>query len=290
MAQREWLSEQFELNRSHLRAMAHRMLGSMSEADTALLESWLRINQPSERINDMAGWLTMVVARASLDVLRARTSDLKGPAGNREAAAKSTDELRPASDDALLADAVAIALLIALDPLEPAERVAIVLHDLFAVSSDEAAKILERSPRAAREVTARARRRFHRVAGLHEPDSSSQRDVVARFLAAAQHRDMEAVRAVLDPDVIFRSDGAAVTLSGEASIRGSAAVTESAARAAAKASDVAIVAGEAALIVAPLGRLMTLFRFTVAKRKIVRIEAITDPAQLHDIEMSVLNQ
>lgn len=290
MDQAEWLAEQFEANRPQLRAVAYRMLGSLSAADSAVQESWLRItHSATNRIDNIAGWLTTVVARVSLDMLGARKSRGEKPPRLLVSDPDSGVELCGDLAEMRLANSVGLALLIVLDTLEPAERLAFVLHDLFAVPFGEIAGILERSPSAARELTIRARRRVHGVTEVHRPDRSQQRELVATFLAASQRRDLDALLTVLDPEVILQADNAAVTPSAPREIRGALPVARRAAQAGTRAADMALVNGEAALVVAPWGRLLMVLRFTIAGEKITRIEAIADPERLADFDISVLD-
>lgn len=291
MDQAVWLAEQFEANRPKLRAVAYRMLGSLSEADSAVQESWLRISQSATHcIDDIAGWLTTLIARVSLEMLRARTSRGEKPPRLLVSEPHSEFERFGDPNEIRLANSVGLALLIVLDTLEPAERLAFVLHDLFAVPFDEVAEILERSPNAARELTSRARQRVHGVTEVRRPELSQERDLVAAFLAASQRRDLDALLTVLDPEVILQADNSAVVPSAEREIRGAMPVARRAAQAGARAADIALVDGEAALVVAPWARLLMVFRFTIAGERIVRIEAIADPKHLADLDISVLDE
>ena len=213
MDEHDWLAERFEENRTHLRAVAYRMLGSLSEADDAVQESWLRLSRSdTSGVENLGGWLTTVVARVCLDMLRSRKSRREEPLDvhvpepivSREA---GTDP----EHEALLADSVGLALLVVLETLAPAERLAFVLHDMFAVPFDEIAPIVGRSPAAARQLASRARRRVQGCGrALPDADLTRQREVVDAFLAAARGGDFDALLAVLDPDVVLRADRAAV--------------------------------------------------------------------------------
>ena len=206
MDEREWLAEPFEANRTHLRAVAYRMLGSVSEADDAVQESWLRLSRSNTaEIKDLRAWLTTVVARVSLDMLRSRKSRGEEPLGPHvpEPIVSRADGVDP-EHEALLADSVGLALLVVLETLAPPERLAFVLHDMFAVPFDEIAPLVERSPAATRQLASRARRRVRGAAPAPDADLTRQREVVDAFLAAARDGDLDALVAVLDPDVVLR--------------------------------------------------------------------------------------
>src|SRR3954454_19345165 len=208
MDEREYLAERFEANRMHLSAVAYRMLGSVNEADDAVQEAWLRLNRSdAAAIDNLDGWLTTVVARVSLDMLRSRAARLEQPLGTRvpEPIVSREDQADP-EHEALLADSVGLALLVVLETLSPAERLAFVLHDTFGVSFEEIAPIVGRSPAAARQLASRARRRVRGAAPAPDADLVRQRQVVDAFLAAARDGDFDALLAVLDPDVLLRVD------------------------------------------------------------------------------------
>src|SRR5918999_1030982 len=220
MDEREFLAQQFEEHRTRLRAVAYRMLGSLSEADDAVQETWLRLNRvDSDEIENLGGWLTTVVARVSLNVLRSRRSRPEQPLDDvrmPEPIVDRADGTDP-EHEALLADSVGLALLVVLETLNPAERLAFVLHDMFAVPFDEIAPIVDRSPAAARQLASRARRRVQGQHAVPDADLETQREVVDAFLTAARDGDFEALLAVLDPDVVLRIDlGAA----GSREVRG----------------------------------------------------------------------
>ena len=205
----EWLAERFEAERTHLRAVAYRMLGSISEADDAVQETWLRLSRAdSDSIENLGGWLTTVVARVCLNMLRSRTSRREEPLEVHvpDPLVSGVAAIDP-EQEALLADSVGLALLVVLDTLAPAERLAFVLHDMFAVPFDEIAAMVGRTPDAARQLASRARRRVQRDAAVPDADLGRQREVVDAFFAAARHGDFDALVAVLDPDVVLRSDG-----------------------------------------------------------------------------------
>ena len=208
MHERDWLAERFEEHRTHLRAVAYRMLGSLSEADDAVQEAWLRLSRSeADEIDNLGGWLTTVVARVSLNMLRSRASHREEPVG-----VHVPDPIIDAADgpdpehEALLADSVGLALLVVLETLSPPERLAFVLHDIFAVAFDEIAPIVDRSPEATRQLASRARRRVQGQRAVPDADLERQRDVVDAFLAAAREGDFDGLVAVLDPDVVLRAD------------------------------------------------------------------------------------
>jgi RNA polymerase sigma-70 factor (ECF subfamily) len=290
--ERDWLADRFEANRTHLRAVAYRMLGSVSEADDAVQESWLRLNRSGAAgVENLQGWLTTVVARVCLDMLRSRKSRREEPLGAHvpEPIVSREDGVDP-EHQALLADSVGLALLVVLETLAPAERLAFVLHDMFGVPFDEIAPIVGRSPAATRQLASRARRR---VQGAPAPDVdlARQREVVDAFLAAARGGDFEALVAVLDPDVVLRVDRGAVPPGASREVRGAPAVVEQVrtfAQLAAFARP-ALVNGVVGFVVAPRGRPVAVAGFTVAGGKIVEIDLLADPARLHELDLTVLD-
>ncbi|MGH7249286.1 MAG: sigma-70 family RNA polymerase sigma factor, partial [Pseudomonadota bacterium] len=211
MDERYWLAQKFEGNRRHLRAVAYRMLGSLSEADDAVQEVWLRLNRSDANgIENLGGWLTTVIARVCLDMLRSRKSRREEPldAHMPDPILSREDRYNP-EHDALLADSVGLALLVVLETLDPAERLAFVLHDMFAVPFDEIAPIVDRSPAAARQLASRARRRVQQADAAPEAETAARRDIVKAFLAASRGGDFDALLARLDPDVVLRGDSPA---------------------------------------------------------------------------------
>src|SRR3954452_13931404 len=212
MSDRDRVTQEFERQRPRLRAVAYRMLGSLSEADDAVQESWLRLKRSgADEVTNLAGWLTTVVARVSLDMLRARRSRHEDYVGSwLPEPVVSLDEESDPEQQALLADSVRLALLVVLEALSPAERLAFVLHDLFAMPFEEIAPIVDRSPAAARQLASRARRRVQGAGAVQDPDVKRQREVIDAFLAASRRGDFDALLAVLDPDVVLRMDRAAV--------------------------------------------------------------------------------
>ena len=317
MNEHDWLATRFEEHRGHLRGVAYRMLGSLSEADDAVQEAWLRLSRTNTTdIENLGGWLTTVVGRVSLDMLRSRTSRREEPLdvqlpeqnGRRMKRVAGREEGSDPEQEALLADSVGLALLVVLETLAPAERLAFVLHDMFAVPFDEIAPIVGRSPAAARQLASRARRRVHgagervRQGGRAEAkggegaaiardaDRDRQRAVVDAFLAAARGGDFQGLLAVLDPDVVLRSDGMGALAGRPREIRGAAAVVPGAMRGRARAAQAALVNGAVGVVVAPRGRLMMVLDFTIRDGKIIAIDAIADPAHLRQLDLAVLDQ
>jgi RNA polymerase sigma factor (sigma-70 family) len=292
--ERDWLAEHFEAERSRLRAMAYRMLGSLYEADDAVQESWLHLSRSDMRaVTNLGGWLTTVVARICLNMLHARKSRREEPLaavvpGLVAAAAGGMDP----EEEALLADAVGLALLVVLDTLAPAERLAFVLHDLFSVPFEEIASVVERSPAAARQLASRARRRVRGTSREAPADLADQREVVDAFLAASRGGDFDALLAILDPDVVFRADRLAVSRGVAGAIRGAAAVARHLAgptRSGTRFARPVLVDGTVGVVVAPLGQLILLLRLTIRDGNIAEIEAIADPARLHQMRLAVLS-
>jgi RNA polymerase sigma factor (sigma-70 family) len=288
------LAEQFEATRPHLRAVAYRMLGSLSEADDAVQEAWLRLSRADRTdIENLDGWLTTVVARLCLDRLRARTSRREDPFGAElpEPVASRPDGVDP-EEEAVLADSVGLALLVVLDTLAPAERLAFVLHDLFAVPFDEIAPIVGRSPTAARQLASRARSRVSGNAAVPDVDRARQREVVGAFLAASRGGDFDALLAVLDPDVMLHADGPAVPSGAPTVLHGAATVVQQALAASGRArfSELALVDGAVGIVMAPRGRLFLVLRFTVSSGRIVGIDIVAEPARLRRLELAVLDR
>jgi RNA polymerase sigma factor (sigma-70 family) len=293
MDQGEWLAERFEANRTHLRAVAYQMLGSLSEADDAVQEAWLRLSRAdTSGVENLGGWLTTVVARVCLDMLRARISHREEPLGVRlpEPIISRQDGVDP-EQEALLADSVGLALLVVLDTLAPAERLAFVLHDLFAMPFDEIAPIVGRSPAAVRQLASRARRRVQGATTVPDADLARQREVVDAFLAAARGGDFDALLAVLDPDVVVRSDLGAVPPGASRVVRGAPAVAEQALTFARLSpfAQPALVNGAAGLVVARHGRPFSVMGFTITGGKIVEIDILVDPERLHQLDLAVLD-
>jgi RNA polymerase sigma factor (sigma-70 family) len=292
MDESEYLADRFEAHRTHLRAVAYRMLGSVSEADDAVQEAWLRLNRSdTSGVENLGGWLTTVVARVCLDMLRSRKSRREEPFGPHvpEPIVSREDGVDP-EHEALLADSVGLALLVVLETLAPPERLAFVLHDMFGVPFDEIAPIVERSPTAARQLASRARRRVRGAAPSPDADLERQREVVDAFLAAARGGDLDALVAVLDPDVVLRVDRGAMP-PGSRELRGARAVAGQALTYGPQGirfARRALVNGAPGFVVAPRGRPVALAGFTVANGKIVEIDVLADPARLRELDLTVL--
>ena len=287
MDEKKWLVEGFEANRSHLRGVAYRMLGSLSEAEDAVQETWLRLNRADRsNVDNLGGWLTTVVARVCLDMLRARKSRREEAMDNEPpepAAGHAADPER----ELMLAESVGLALLVVLEKLDPGERVAFVLHDMFGLPFEEIAPIVDRSPAAARQLASRARRR---VQGAEAPNANPdrQRELVDAFLAAARGGDLQALLAVLDPNVIFRADRTAVQMGGTAEIRGAAAVAATF-KGRAQAAKTVLVDGAAGVAVVFGGQLRIVLALTFAEGKITAIEAIADRERLGQLDVEILD-
>jgi RNA polymerase sigma-70 factor, ECF subfamily len=293
MDERAWLAEQFEENRGHLRGVAYRMLGSLSEADDAIQEAWLRLNRSaSSGIENLSGWLTTVVARVCLDMLRSRKSRREEPLEAQLAEPIATHGAgADPEQEALLADSVGLALLVVLDRLTPAERLAFVLHDMFAVSFEEIATIVGRTPTAARQLASRARRRVQGASTVPDADFTGQREIVRAFLDAMRARDFEGVVAVLDPDVVVRVDETAARPGAPREVRGARTWAQGAMAFAPMLRFVqpALVNGSVGLVWAPGGHLRRVLSLTFTHGKIGEVEVIADPAHLRDLELAVLN-
>jgi RNA polymerase sigma factor (sigma-70 family) len=291
----EFLAERFEEHRPHLRAVAYRMLGSLSEADDAVQEAWLRLSRSdADAIENLGGWLTTVVARVSLNVLRSRRSRREEPLDVDvhvpEPIVSRADGVDP-EHEALLADSVGLALLVVLETLDPAERLAFVLHDMFAVPFDEIAPMVGRTPTAARQLASRARRRVQGEATVPDADLRRQREVVDAFFAAARGGDFDALVAVLDPDVVLRADGGTQRPSDTRVVRGAEQVARRALMFAGLSPHVrpAMVNGVAGVVVAPRGQPFSVMAFTVAGGRIVAIDALSDPERLRELDLTVLD-
>ena len=303
MAQQGWLTEQFEQNRPRLRGVAYRMLGSLSEAEDAVQEAWLRLERTdASSVGNLAGWLTTVVARVCLDILRTRKSRREDVLDARTVESEAGHDRRTAGDpeqEAVLAESVGVALLVVLDTLAPAERLAFVLHDLFGVPFEEIGPVVGRTTEAARQLAHRARRR---VRGAPPPPESSdadrarQRAIVEAFLRAARDGDVAALLAVLEPDAEIRIEAAARIdappdeVGQDRVVRGAAAwvgrfVQMSRGQ---RGVQLAMIDGAVGLIVAPGGRLARVMRFTVAGDRVARVEVVADPARLRALEIAVL--
>jgi RNA polymerase sigma factor (sigma-70 family) len=293
MPEPEFLAEQFEQNRGHLRAVAYRMLGSMNEADDAVQEAWLRLSRSSaDEIENLGGWLTTVVARVCLDMLRSRKSHAEESLDAR--VPESIPSTEPGTDpehEAVMADSVGLALLVVLDRLTPPERLAFVLHDMFAVSFDEIATIVGRTPDAARQLASRARRRLQGQPSVPVAERAQQREVVEAFLTALRAGDFEGLVAVLDPDVVVHIDEAAARPGPAREIRGARDWAKGAIAFSKMAGAVepALINGTIGLILAPGGHLQRALRFIFERGKISQVDIIGDPDQLAELELGLLD-
>jgi len=288
-----WLAEQFEAERPRLQAMAYRMLGSLAEAEDAVQEAWLHLSRSdTSNVSNLGGWLTTVVARVCLNMLHARASrreesleaSVPAPITSREGGIDPEEE-------AELAERVGLALLVVLDTLAPAERLAFVLHDIFSVPFDEIAPIVERSPTATRQLASRARRRVRGSAMVKDADLAYQREVVDAFLAASREGSFDALLAVLDPDVVVRADRAAVSRGAAREILGAQAVARAARHLLGRTqfAQPVLVDGAVGIVMAPRGWLLLLLRLTIRHGKIVAIDAVADPAHLHQLRLAILH-
>ena len=311
MDERDWLAERFEENRPHLRAVAYRVLGSASEADDAVQETWLRLSRSgTDEVENLGGWLTTIVARVSLNMLRSRTSRREEPMDSPVTGQPVTGQAgigvgTDPEHEAVLADSVGLALLVVLDTLTPAERLAFVLHDMFAVPFEEIAPIVERSPAATRQLASRARRRMQQAGGgpadtapgpgaevtrresevlrpSHEV--SRQREVVAAFLAASREGDFEALLAMLDPEIVLRADAAAARMGADSEVIGASAVAGTFSGRAAAARP-ALIDGAAGAVWVQGGRPRVVFAFTIIGGKVAAIEMIADPERIGRLEV-----
>jgi RNA polymerase sigma factor (sigma-70 family) len=294
MTENDWLAARFEKNRTRLRAVAYRILGSLSEADDAVQESWLRLSRSSANdIENLDGWLTTVVARVCLNTLRSRKSRREEPLDVNlpDPILSSGDALHP-EHAAILADSVGLALFVVLETLAPDERLAFVLHDMFAVPFDEIAPIVGLSSTAARQLASRARRRVKGSVPAPDASLARQRDVVDAFLAAARTGNLDALLALLDPDVVRHADHVVAGPGRSRVVRGAPGVAESVlevARFLAEFARPAIVNGAAGLVMFdPAGRLRTVIGFTITRGKIVELDVFVDPARLGRLDVSRL--
>jgi RNA polymerase sigma-70 factor (ECF subfamily) len=294
MDENDWLADRFEEHRTHLRAVAYRMLGSLTEADDAVQDAWLRVSRAgANEVENLGGWLTTIVARVCLNMLRSRNTRREESLGDRlpDPVISRDGQLQP-EEEALLADSVGLALLVVLDTMTPAERLAFVLHDMFQLPFEEIAPMVGRSPAAARQLASRARRR---VKGAEipapDPDLARQRDVVDAFFLAARAGNFDTLVALLHPDVVLRSDFGARRPAAPAVIRGAEAVAGQAFRGAIPAAVVrpALVNGAAGAVITVGGRPFAVMGFTVTEGRIVEIDAIADPERVRRIAAAVLS-
>jgi RNA polymerase sigma factor (sigma-70 family) len=287
-----YLTEQFEQSRGHLRGVAYRMLGSLSEADDAVQEAWLRLERADTReVENLKGWLTTVVARVCLDMLRSRRSRREDAVGTQVPEPVVRDDSGNPEQEALLADSVGLALLVVLDTLAPPERIAFVLHDLFAVPFEEIATIVGRSVAATRQLASRARRRIQGAPALPDGELTRQRDVVTAFLTALRAGDFDALLEVLDPDVVIRADQPGAP-GAPAEIRGARNWAKQAIVFArmAQAVQPALIDGVPGVILAPRGRLVRALRFTYSEGKISDVEIIASPETLSQLEVAMIDE
>jgi RNA polymerase sigma-70 factor (ECF subfamily) len=290
MADQQLLASQFDAHRNRLRAVAYRMLGSTLEADDAVQEAWLRLSRAAtDDVDNLGGWLTTVVSRICLDHLRSREARREEPMSEHDVDALARDDAAtdPARD-VELADSVGAALVVVLQTLDPAERLAFVLHDLFGVSFDEIAPIVGRTSAAARQLASRARRRVQGAPPVRDTDVARQREVVSAFLAASRGGDFDRLLELLDPNVVFRADDAVVKMGGERELVGRTAVTKRFAGQA-RAAQLALIDGAVGLVWAPGGKPRVAFAMTVADGQIIGISLIADPDRLATIDLQLLD-
>jgi RNA polymerase sigma factor (sigma-70 family) len=289
----QWLADRFEEHRTHLRAVAYRMLGSLAEADDAVQDTWLRVSRAdASQVENLGGWLTTIVARVCLNLLRSRNTRREQPLDGYlpDPVVSPEGTLQP-EEEALLADSVGLALLVVLDTLTPAERLAFVLHDMFELPFEEIAPMVGRTPAAARQLASRARRR---VKGAElpapDPDLAQQREVVDAFFLAARGGDFDALVALLDPDVVLRADFGARRPGVPGVVHGAAAVARQALMAALPTAQLhpALVNGAAGVVITVRGRPFAVMGFTITHGRIVEIDAIADPERVRRIAAAVL--
>jgi RNA polymerase sigma-70 factor (ECF subfamily) len=294
MTDSDLVAEEFERNRTRLRAVAYRMLGSISDADDAVQESWLRLSRSDrDAIDNLSGWLTTVVARVSLDMLRARRARQEDYAGSwlPEPVVSAEDAEADPEREALVADSVGLALLVVLDSLAPAERLAFVLHDMFAVPFGEIAPIVGTTPAAARQLASRARRRVRGAPEAESADPAQQRALIDAFLAASREGDFERLVSVLDPDAVFRIDAGGVAPRAREPIVGAEAVARQVlqrGRPFAGFARPALINGAPGVVVAPHGRPIAVVSFTTARGRIVAIDLVADAAKLRRLPLEEL--
>jgi RNA polymerase sigma-70 factor (ECF subfamily) len=285
-----WLAQRFEAERPHLRAVAYRLLGRLDEVDDAVQESWLRLsNSDPGRIANLGAWLMTVVARVCLDMLRARQARREESLeASMPQAVTGGEQVVDPVQEMELAASVGLALLVVLETLAPAERLAFVLHDIFAVPFDEIAPIVERSEAATRQLASRARRRVRAKAPMQDADLATNREVVEAFLTAAREGNFDALLAVLDPDVVLRRDPISVSAGVPGEIHGAAAVAKQY-MGRAQATQPVLVNGSVGVVVAPYGRLLSILDLSIREGKITEITVISDLARLRQLHLAVLN-
>ena len=288
MGNDNWLAEQFEANRNHLRAVAYRMLGSTTEADDAVQESWLRLSRSdTTAIDNLGGWLTTVVARVSLDMLRSRTTRHAEPLSDQPHDPFVDASAHDPEQHALMADSVGLALLVVLDTLSPAERVAFVLHDMFGMPFDEIAPIVGRSTVATRQLASRGRGRVQGVTRQPESDLTRQRQIVTAFLAASRGGDFDALLAVLDPEAVLRADDAALR-TGASSAVGAKAVAENF-FGRARAAQLARIDDTIGLVWAQGGEPRVVFAFTIVDDLVAEVDLIADADEIRQLDIAILD-
>jgi len=286
------LTEQFEQYRTHMQRVAYRMLGSLDEAEDAVQEAWLRLNRSdTSAVENLRGWLTTVISRVCLDMLRARRTRNLELTGTDSETSYGPEGGSDPEQEAILADSVGLAMLVVLETLSPAERVAFVLHDMFAIPFEDIAPIVGRSVPGARQLASRGRRRVYGASPLPEHDRKRQREVVDAFLAASRNGDFEALLALLDPEVVFRADGAASPSGRATEILGARGVARSAVAFADRAqfSRAVLVNGSVGIIIAPRGRLFAVVRVRIVRDKIVEMDLISEPGRLQTVDVAVLD-
>ncbi|NTX63685.1 sigma-70 family RNA polymerase sigma factor [Myxococcus sp. CA051A] len=291
MDEKNLRAEGFEAHRVHLRAVAYRMLGSLSDAEDAVQESWLHFSRADTHdVANLRGWLTTVVSRVCLDQLRSRESRREEPSESKgvELLASHAAGGNP-EQESLMADSVGFALLVVLEALSPPERIAFVLHDMFSLTFDEIAPIVGRNATATRQLASRARRRVHGAALSPEAGLTAQRDVVAAFLSAARSGDLDALLAVLDPEIVARTDARVLPAGAPREARGAREVARQAQINAARGgfAQLGLINGKVGLIVAPGGRLRSVLVFTISDGKVLALESIFDPERLGRLELAV---
>jgi RNA polymerase sigma factor (sigma-70 family) len=292
--EQDWLAQRFEEHRSRLRAVAYRMLGSVSEADDAVQDTWLRLSRANaDEVENLGGWLTTVVARVSLNMLRSRQTRREEPFSPRvpEPIIDPVAGMNP-EHEALLADSVGLALLVVLEMLEPAERLAFVLHDMFAVPFDEIAPIVDRSPAAARQLASRARRRVQGSSPVGDADPVQQREVVEAFLAAARDGDFDALVALLDPDVVLRADSGPGLPSATVEVRGAAEVARRALTYARMQllNRPVLVNGALGMVSYRDGQPFSVGAVTVRGGRIVEMDFLADPERLRQLDLTAVDE
>ena len=289
MSDNEFLAERFEQNRGHLRAVAYRMLGSLSEAEDAVQESWLRLSRTdADEIDNLGGWLTTVVGRVCLDMLRSRKTRGEQPLDARPTDPASAPEWSDPEQEALLADSVGLAMLVVLEKLTPAERLAFVLHDMFAVPFDDIAPMIGRTSDAARQLASRARRRVQGSDPVPNPSLGQQREIIDAFIAAARGGDFDALVAVLDPDVILRADSGS---GAPAFVRGAHQVASGAVafRRTGSESRPVLVNGAVGIVALMEGRTVSVFEATFVNGRIATIDIVADPERAAAMELTLLD-